>query len=384
MPMNRILRTVCALVLSCAALLPALPAAAQVVSSKGMATVTYDGRLNAEDRQDAMRRANLSALEAHIAQSSLAKAKVFAARRDEFAAKLDRLVLGSVVLSESDDKKARTYSVVVRAEINDALLRAELDGGSATATTRQAERSLVTVLFVARMQDSVQSFKAREYNRADVKTSRQASGSYSERTTEGESIGAGSIGTSGSISRSGNGRDNASITTETGGSTTQRADKIAWKVTNASEINTAMTGVFSGAGYEVVEAEYAEGESGGQLSVARVRKEFSQGDDLSPEVMRATVSGVRNAGIPLLAIGTLDVGIRDTDPVSGNTRVSVTVTGKVLDVSGRFPRTISSVGPVQFAGLGQDETVARNNALKLAAEKAAQTMVDELNVRAVH
>ena len=59
------------------------------------------------------------------------------------------------------------------------------------------------------------------------------------------------------------------------------------------------------------------------------------------------------------------------------------MTGKVLDVSGRFPKTVSSVGPVQFAGLGNTETVARNNALTLAAEKAAQTMVDELNVRAV-
>jgi hypothetical protein len=330
-----------------------------------------------------MRRANLSALETYVADTWLAKAKLFAARRDELGGKLDRLLLGSTVLSESEDKKAKTYSVVVRTEINGSLLRAELDGGSANATASIAQRSLVTVLFMARMQDSVQAFQAREYSRADTKGSNNTSNTYSERTREGESIGSSSIGTSGSINRNGSGRANSSLITESGGSSTQRADKVAWKVTNAGEINAAMTGVFSGAGYEVVEAEYAEGASGGQLSVVRIRKDFSQGDDLSSEVLRSTVAGVRTADIPYLAIGTLDVGMRDSDPVTGNVRVYVTVTGKVLDVRGKFPRTVSSVGPVQFAGLGTTESVARTNALTIAAEKAAQTMVDELNVRAI-
>lgn len=380
MPMISILR-----IAACAiSLLLAMPAGAQVISSKGMSTIVYEGRLDAAERQDAMHRANMSALEAYVADTWLAKAKVFASRRDEFSAKLDRLVLGSTVLSDSEDKKAKTYSVVVRTEINGALLRAELDGGSATAASAMGQRSLVTVLFMARMQDSVQAYQAREYSRADTQVAHNTSGSYSERTREGESIGSSSIGTSGSIDRNGSGRSNSSVITESGGSSTQRADKVAWKVTNAGEINAAMTGVFSGAGYEVVEAEYAEGASGGQLSVARIRKDFSEGDDLSSEVMRSTVAGVRTAEIPYLAIGTLDVGMRDRDPVTGNVRVYVTVTGKVLDVRGKFPRTVSSVGPVQFAGLGPDETVARTNALTIAAEKAAQTMVDELNVRAVH
>lgn len=380
MPLIRFLRT-----LACISLIAlAAPAWSQVVSSKGMATMPYDGRLGPDERQQVMARANLSALEAYVAETWIAKTKIFAARRDEFAGKLDRLILGSTVLNESADKKSKTYSIVVRAEINASLLRAELDSGSAMASTTAGNRSLMTVLFMARMQDSVQTFQAREYSRADMKVSSTSTGTYSERTREGESIGSTSIGTTGSVTRSGSGRENASVVTESGGSSTQRADKISWKVTNAAEINTAMTGVFSGAGYEVVEAEYAEAESGGQLSVARVRKDFSQGNDLTADVMRATANGVRTAGIPYLAVGTLDVGIRDTDPVTGNVRVFVTVTGKVLDVSGRFPRTLSSVGPVQFAGLGPSEMVARTNALSLAAEKAAQTMADELNARAVN
>ncbi|MFC3815004.1 hypothetical protein [Lysobacter sp. GCM10012299] len=359
------------------------PSFAQVVSSKGMATVAYTGRLSADERQAAMTRANLSALETYVAETNLAKVKVLEARRDEFESKLDRLILGSTVLSETPDKKSKTYTIVVRADINAALLRAELDGGSATAMASQAQRSLVTLLFMARMQDSVRSFQAREYRRLDASQTSTIAGSYVERTKEGESIGGSSIGTTGSRQVDGTGKESTSLVVENGGSTTQKADKVAWTVTNAAEINTAMTGIFSNAGYEVVEAEFAEGESGGQLSVARVRKDFSTGNDLSADVLRSTAAGVRNARIPLLAVGTLDVGIRDTDPVTGLVRVNVTVTGKVMDVTGRFPKTVSSVGPVQFAGLGNTETVARNNALTLASEKAAQTMVDELNVRAV-
>lgn len=362
----------------------AVPALAQIVSSKGMATLAYDGRLDSEERRDAMHRANLAALETYVAETWLAKAKVFASRRDELAGKLDRLILGSTVLTESEDKKAKTYTVVVRSEINAALLRAELEGGSAMATTPAAQRSLVAVLFLARMQDSVQSFQDRQYNRADVKVTSNATGTYTERTQEGESIGAASIGTSGSITRSGSGKLNESVVTETGGSTTRKADKVQWRLANASEINSTMSGVFSGAGFEVVEAEYLEAESRGLLSVDRIRKDFSEGDDLSPEVLRSTANGVKAAQVPLLAYGTLDVGMRDTDPVSGQVRIHVTVNGKVLDVSGRFPKTVSAVGPVQFAGIGPDEATARTNALILAAEKAAQTMVDELNVRAVN
>lgn len=361
----------------------ATPAVAQVVSSKGMASITYSGKLKPADRQAAMKKATFAALQAHVSEASVAKTKVLADRRDEIMGKLDQLVLGSTVLSETDNKDMATYSIVVRADIDAALLRAELDGGSATAGAAPAARSLMAMVFVARMQDSVQSFEAREYRRVDAKANSTSSGSTTMRTTEGESIGASSIGTSDTISHSGKGREAFTGTIETGGSSTQKADKIAWKVTTASEVNTAMTGVLSGAGYEVVEAEYVEPQSGGLLSVARIRKDFSQGNDLSADVLRSTTSGVTRAGIPLLAYGTLDVGIRDRDPASGLVRVTVTVTGKVLDVSGRFPRTVSSVGPVQFAGIGNTETVARTNALVMAAEKAAQTLVDELNVRAV-
>lgn len=372
------IRLLCCFFLMCMAVSNGL---AQTVSVKSMGTATYGFRLDDDTRREAMRRAALNALEVYIAESSQAKVKLFAARRDEFAEQLDRFVLSSTLLSEDVNKGAKTYSVVVRSEINAALLQAELDAGSAVQNTPAGERSLLTFVFVARAQGSSQSFDDKVYQRVDSQASVEQQSVRAEETAEGEQIGGSSISTSGSIGVNDSVSVSTSASTTTGGSTTRKADAITWTVSSAAEVNTAMSGIFSNAGYEVVEAEYVEGESGGQLSVARIREEFSTGNDLSSEVLRSTVNGIRTAGIPLMAFGTLDVGMQDRDPASGLVRIPVTVTGKVLDVSGRFPRTITSVGPVQFFGLGPDASVARTNALSLAAEQAAGQMVDELNVK---
>lgn len=356
---------------------------AQIVSARGQGGVIYEGRLNAEDRQEALAKAKAVALEAHVAESSRGFLQAFSQRRAEFVANIDRYVIAANVLSEQDDRKSRTYSVVVRVDINQALLRADLEAGSAVGQASSAERSLVAVIFMARRQASVQAFDDRVYQRADTREAVDLQTGTDERTSEGESIGSSSISTSGSVQSRQTAVLETSTATTTGGSTTRKADSVQWEVSGASEVNTAMTGILGDAGFEVVEAEYIEAESGGQLDLARIRADFSTGNDLSAEVLRSTVAGVRHAQIPLMAFGTLDVGMRDTDPVTGNIRVYVTVTGKVQDVSGRFPRTLASVGPVQFAGLGPDESVARTNALEQAAQQAARQVVDALNARNV-
>lgn len=347
------------------------PAVAQTVSSRGMGSANFGMRLTPEVRTQALEQAQINALEAHIAQAGPARLRLFEERRAEFLADINRFILASVTLSEDEDRKAKRYTIVIRADINAALLQAKFDAGSATANAHSSERSMLSFVFVARSQGSVQHFQDKQYDRVDTTHSVQ------EKTNEGESFGRSSVSTSGGITQT------ASASVTSGGSTTRRGDAITWKVANANEINTSMVGLFSAAGYEVVEAEYVEAESNGLLNVENIRRDFSTGNDLQPATLRDTANGFRAAGIPYFAIGTLDIGIQDTDPVTGNVRVNVTVTGKVMDVTNRFPRTVSSVGPVQFAGLGPTESVARTNALQQAAEQAAQQIINELNNRDV-
>jgi hypothetical protein len=348
-------------------------AIADTPAEKGTGSVNYGWRLSAENRLEAIRKAKLNAIERYIANTNAARSRVYDQQRGLIASHLDDYVLGATVLSDENDKATKTYSVVVRADINGTRLLNDLGGGAAPANDMAAvQHNTLTLLFLARSQSSVQAFDAKVYQRADADIS------STRKTSEGESIRGSHVATSDSID------DHASVTTTTGGSTTRKADKIDWTVSRASEINTAMTGVFADAGYDVVEADQVESASHGLLNIDQIRGAYSHGDDLPSKLTHDATLGVQQAGIGFLALGTLDVGMQDIDPVSGSTRVYVTVTGKVYNVQGRFARTLSSVGPVQYAGLGPDASVARTNALKAAAEKTAQQMVDELNNKGLH
>ncbi|RAP58104.1 hypothetical protein BTJ49_03690 [Oleiagrimonas sp. MCCC 1A03011] len=349
------------------------PCFAQTVSQKGMGMVTYGWRLSAVQRQEAMKKAEVNALERYIANTDSARSQMFESRQAEFASHIGDYVLDATVLSEQRDKGAKTYTVVVRATINTTRLLNDLGAGAASANKIASQsHEMLTFLFVARSQSSVQKFDSRVYKRADVDVS------ASRHTDEGEAIRRHDVQTSGGI------KEHASVRTVSGGSTLNKADKVQWTVAQAGEINTAMTGTFANAGYDVIDAGQVEGASNGLLDIAKIRAAYSTGNDLPSKLMYQTTQGVHAAGIKLLAIGTLDVGLPDKDPVSGNTRVFVTVTGKVYDVSGRFARTLVSIGPVQYAGLGPNSTVAKTNALTIASRKASQHMVDELANRGIH
>jgi hypothetical protein len=353
------------------------------VSSKGTATVTYTGLLTVKVRQEALQKAKVNALDRYFSEVNQAKARNYELVREKLVASVDEYVLGATTLAESEDKKLRNYSITVRVDINGPKLENALQNSSSVANATAAEKSLMTFVFVARQQRSATSFDDRVTTRKD--NSKRDSTTYDEKskTSETERVRRTGVSTSDSIEESTDGTRDSSTVTTTGGKTVRQSDDIEWSVTRASEINTVMTGTFTNAGFEVVEAEYVEQESNGLLSVDAIRQDYSHGDDLAPLTQRNMVNGVKAAGIPFIAIGTLDVGMRDTDPATGNKRVFVTVSGKVLDLSQKFPRTVSSVGPVQFSGLGPDESVARVNALKKAAESAAQQLMNELNAKGV-
>jgi len=171
-----------------------------------------------------------------------------------------------------------------------------------------------------------------------------------------------------------------SANVQTGGSTTQKADDIQWKLMPSGNLDAAVSGIFAQAGFDVVDVGYVEPQSHGLLSLKALQDDYKTGDDPKPQTLRNTAAGLQAAQVPYLALTTLDVGTKDVDPDTGLTRVYVTVTGKVLDLSGRFPRTVSSVGPVQYAGTGPSQDVAQTNALKLAADKAARELVNQINV----
>jgi len=356
---------------------------------KGMASISISSKKESsskepspDEKNDALRKAKINAVERYLAQGTGARMKNYELVRGRIENNIDEYVLQASILDEQIDGVSRRYSVVVRAELNTIRIDNLVKGNSEAAKTGAA-KSPLTFIFVAREQESVRRFDDRVIKREDRKAENGAQTDKAMDEKNKESQSGGSAYVSGTMTAHETTKTNTSVTVETGGSKMQQADKITYRVAQSGEINSVMTNIFSNTGYDVIEAEFLEQETKGALSVNAFRADFSQGSDLSSKTLGSAANGARLAGITYVAIGTLDVGVKDIDSVTGLERIYVTVTGKVYDVSGRFPKTVASVGPVQYAGTGPNGTVARTNALNDAATHAANELAEQLNSKGV-
>lgn len=165
---------------------------------------------------------------------------------------------------------------------------------------------------------------------------------------------------------------------------TTSSDDTKWQVSTTTNIDVAVSSVLADAQYAVIEAGLLEEETDYQLDLNNFIRDYEHGDDLTPATKNAAIIGLKNLHDPIqyLAIGTLDVDNTTVDSVTGNTMVSVSVTAKVLSVH-RRGSTVAAVGPVQYVGMGSTPTMAKNNALILAAKEMATTLVAQLSVKTI-
>lgn len=366
------------LVCSLAAFL-ASSALAQVQQAKGKATVTYQGReASADDKARATLAAQLKAVEFYYAEAGQSEAENFDAIREKIVANPDRYILDTTPLAEEEVKDKKQYTVTVRVALNVANLRNAVKSNSAVVKGGTAARSPLVFMFVSRQVDSTRSFDDRIYKREDQKANIKADVQVSEKGSEGESLGRGKISTNASTSSKVSGSMQHTASIETGGSTTRRASESTYRLLPSANLAQVFSSNFTRAGFKVSEAAMVEPYTDGQFKVAAVEDDYKSGMDLKPATLASLVRGMRVAQIPYVALGTLDVGMADTDPNTGLMRVAVSVNAKLLDISQTIPDTIASVGPVQFAGVGPTEDEARGNALKLAANNAARELTSQI------
>lgn len=365
----------------------ALQAGAQVQQARGQYSVNYKESIGAFDRkeapgpvkQKARQEAELKAVEAYYAEAGQSESANFNAIRSKILQDPGRYILDSTVISENDNTKDYQYTAVVRISLNVANLRNAVQANSSVAQAAEGEKSALSFVFVSRQVESTKKFDDRVFKRQDNAASLSAtqkdSHAVAEKSSEGESVKRSQVSTHGSSSRTETqGADIAAkstVTSETGGSTVSRASESSWRVMPSADLNTVFVAQFSQAGYDVIESAMVESD---KFKVADIESDYKSGNDLQPKTLRAVAAGMKEAQIPYIALGTLDVGLAAKDPQTGLQRVSVTVNAKVWDVTKPIPRTRVAVGPVSYDGVGRDDDAARGNALKLAASNAAQEL----------
>lgn len=376
----QIARSLLAAVLACFA----VASVAQVQQARGKASVTYQGRsVSADDKARAAQAAQLKAVEFYYAEAGESESENFDVVREKILANPDRYILETTVLGEEDMPDKRQYTVAVRVSLNVANLRNLVKSNSAVAKAGAGEKSQLVFVFVSREVASVKSFDDRVYKRVDQNVSVNARGASTSKGTEGESIRGNQISTNESSAATADFSANRSRSIETGGSTVTRASEATYRLYPSANLNVVFTGMFARAGFDVIEAGMAEPATGGRFSVAKVEEDYQSGNDLKSATLQSIATGMRAAGVPYVALGTLDIAPAGKDPATGLVRVGVTVNAKVYNVSRAIPSTQAAVGPVQYAGVGPDESTARGSALTQAANNAARELTSQLTAKGI-
>lgn len=351
---------------------------AEVITSKGIGTVGLSGgKPSQAERDQARLQAEENALDRYIAENNPAKQRIYDGARTSIVQNIGDYVLGITVLAENTDTAAHTYTVSVRADINSNTLQNKLSDSVGQAPARNGGRDIMLV-FVSRNRTSVQSFDDHLYSRNDGQSQESCKGSVSNQTREGERVRSGSVGTSDSAKTSAAYDCKLNNVTESGGSVVRKADKITWAVSEAADFDQQVTGAMADSGYNLVPADYVE-----KVDLTAIRSDYARGDDLAASTLRSVVGAARAAGLPYVVIGTMTIDMPDRDPVSGNVREFVSINAKLLDITGAYPRPVAAIGPVQYAGMGPDEAVARTQATTISANEVAKTLMDRLAVKGV-
>lgn len=261
--------------------------------------------------------------------------------------------------SEWDKKYTLNLCITIDREMFNTLAKLEPD------IPPSGEGSLIVGLFVARKASSSTEYDARRFEKsitnsnASIREKANIQGnSVSEETSKYS--------------------ENSS---DSGGSTTRKADKISYEIVSSEPVDNAINSVLTKSGYELIPYDEVAGECNGVT-----REEISQTFQDSNEILSAHWNSARKAAreceIAFFATGSMTADVGRNHP-SGSIIVYVRVRGAVYDVSKRFSKKIATIPELQTGGMGPNETVARSNALKKAGVRAANEIAKLLKKKRI-
>ena len=338
---------------------------AEIVKVKGKGEVAYTGvfKQGSADERKAITEAKKNALARYAAGFDSARFELFKKVEADIYANIDQYVTDYTQLDQSTDTTSKRFTVVIEASVNASQIESTIQKSSGAGAAPAGGGSYVTFVFVARELASSKVFDAKRTT-VEIEESAKSGAEKNAVAEDGQSA-----------TRS---VENSSVAKKTtGGNTETKAAELSYRVTTVTEVDNAVNSVLTKARYETVDPVDAG------LNVQAFKGDFSSGNDISPATRTAAVKSLKEKEIRYLALANMDVGLPEKDDVSGMTRVYVTVTAKVSDLSPKFPKTVASIAGKPYAGLGPNAQVAKQNALNEAASRSAGELVDQLRMKDV-
>jgi hypothetical protein len=270
-----------------------------------------------------------------------------------------------VIRDRAFDKKTKTLTLTAQADVNHAKITKLIDDAANNGAHQQ-----MVFIFVARRQAEVESKGPKV-----VTATRQ----MDSHQTDADAISHNGEASAATGTKTSQAVESVSVETRT-------ADRVVYALDDhfKADIDSRMSEVFVNRGFDVVSAAALVDASGGKFNPDDLQKDFETSSQFSLAHQSLATRTCREAGAPLLAYGTLTILMKRLDPANNrNTLVTVKIDAQIFDCRKPLASKAGSIGAMQVEGVGADASEAEGQAIKLAAEKVASTLADQLHNRGI-
>lgn len=271
------------------------------------------------------------------------------------------------LIDEDQDKKAKTYAVVVKVEIFIKAFNALINQSSSISDTQSINKSEIAFAFFSREIDEVKSFQTKTFERSDTSSSQDIS---EIAVTDGaETV----------IS----GTNDTSNTSTSGGSTIAKSDQLIYSSSQAStkQFIDAMLSSFNKANYDLINLYNINYE------VADLYDEMLEEFEIEGIPSMRTLAKInkilQQEKIGFFVTGTLSLGQKEIDQSTGNDITKASISGNVYDLTGKRPKIISSIAPQVVIGFGTTQDESKILAIANSAKQSADILINILNKRGI-
>ena len=342
------------------------------VTTKGIGTIQMKSNdpTNVET-EEAKNNAIKSAWKSFVSKFNPSKMKQYNLVKEDIEQNIDEYIISSEVVENIIDQGTKTLKTIIKIKINDTAINNKLSTLSAAGQTASGDNSGIVGIFITRELESRRSFKEKKVDIAATKEAKSVSESMQGCT---DSIEAESFAKK-----------------ETGGSTTQKSDKLIYKKSSntispeviADNMNNVLGDfMFEVTEYDEFSADYDAPER------LTLENEFIKDNRLSRPTKKSVsdmmkLIRIEEPEFKYLLTTILDTDQAFTDPTSGNQKVVVNISARVQSFEKKRPKTVASFTTQAF-GMGPNEKSATLNALKNASNVTAKTLVDKLNAKGLN
>jgi predicted Fe-Mo cluster-binding NifX family protein len=359
---------------------------AQTVQEKGSTTLTlgkgrrvcvketgrpYDKKIHVQ----AISKAKLAAWNSYVSKFSPDKSKAYYKNESKFVNSLDNYVISFDIIDSECSEKTRTYSIFLRASINNRKVDNELTSTDSSEGSKSLANQGVVVLVVPRKTTELITFKARETKVTEKSQSNDVDEIVNQ---DGDSV---------SISSSSSQRNIES----SGGSTVTKSAKRKYDIGDLNDADAQINNLLQPLKMRTFSAARLESmatRNGYDEFLKKVLDQFSgkvgdYGANISPQTKEEIINLIIDIGrgkLNYFLLGTVDSGTPRIDPDTGVFKSEVLVNVQLYRIDDFFgAEAVASVGPEIQSAFGETDVLAEKAGLNKAFELVTTSLFFKLN-----